>query len=229
MKLKPWLFFVLIFFWFSSAYALDTDFSSANDKIGACVNALKQISEIPDSHIPKELFRRARGLGIFPGIINIGALVGIELGRGVILRHDENSSNWTNPAFFTFRSGSVGFQVGAQSVDLFLLFMDEGAIQRLLEENFILGVDASISAGPIGRDRSFDTNLRLESQILSYSKARGLFIGLSLTGGIIQPDNQANESFHGKHVSVQDILYDNAGVQSDNSRTLLETVNSMTK
>ncbi|MFH0960339.1 MAG: lipid-binding SYLF domain-containing protein [Pseudomonadota bacterium] len=229
MKLGSLSGFLLIFFLFSSVYAIDNDFSTADSKIEACVQALKQVSATPESHIPKQLLQRTRGLGIFPGIINIGALVGIELGKGVILRHDENSGVWTNPAFFTFRSGSLGFQLGAQSVDLFLLFMDEVAIQRLLEEHLILGVDASISAGPIGRDRSFDTNLRLESEIFSYSKARGLFLGLSLTGGIIQPDNKANESFHGKNVSVQDILYDNAGVQSENSRSLLETVKSITR
>ncbi len=229
MKLGSLSGFLLIFFLFSSGYAIDNNFSAADSKIEACVKVLKQISATPESHIPKELLQQTRGLGIFPGIINIGALVGIELGKGVILRRDGNSSNWTNPAFFSFRSGSLGFQVGAQSVDLILLFMDEAAIQRLLEENFILGVDASISAGPLGRDRSFDTNLKLESQILSYSKARGLFVGLSLTGGIIQPDDKANESFHGKNLSVQDILYDNAGVQSDNCRNLTEIVNSMTK
>lgn len=220
---------ISIAFFFTSSHAADLPFSQTDSEIARCNKVLKEISSIPDMRIPKDLFQRARGLAIFPGVINIGAVVGFELGKGIILRRDEKILNWSNPAFFTFRSGSVGFQLGAQSIDLILLFMDETGIQRLLEDKLILGVDASVSTGPLGRDTSMDTNLRLESQILSYSRTRGLFVGLSLTGGMIQPDKQANEVFHGKEVSVQDVLYENKGTQSDNTRNLLETIDDISK
>lgn len=229
MKLGSWLSLLLVFFWVSAIQSADPSFSAADLKIRLSDKILKEISTAPHNQIPGALFRQASGIGIFPGIINVGVMVGIEAGNGVILKREENSLTWSNPAFFTFRSGSFGLQLGAQSVDLILLFMDKGSIQRLLEDKFILGLDASVSAGPLGRERSFETDLTRESQIFSYSKAKGLFLGFSLTGGVIEPDNQTNESFHGKDVSVQDILYDNAGLVTDNSRNLLETIKSLTK
>ncbi len=210
------------------AYA-DVSFSDADNEIGRCDKALKEISAIPGKHIPKDLFQKARGLAIFPGVINIGVLVGFESGKGIILRRDHKTQEWSNPAFFIFRSGSLGFQFGAQSIDLILLFMDEVSIQRLLEEKFILGVDASVSAGPVGRDKSMDSSLKLESQILSYARAKGLFLGVSVSGGVIQPDTQANEVFQGKDVSVQDVLYENRGPHTDNTRDLLTTINELSK
>jgi SH3 domain-containing YSC84-like protein 1 len=207
----------------------DVSFSDADNEIGRCDKALKDISAIPGKHIPKDLFQKARGLAIFPGVINIGVLVGFESGKGIILRRDQKTLEWSNPAFFIFRSGSLGFQFGAQSIDLILLFMDEVSIQRLLEEKFILGVDASVSAGPVGRDKSMDSSLKLESQILSYARAKGLFLGVSVSGGVIQPDTQANEVFQGKNVSVQDVLYENRGPQTDNTRNLLTTIKELSK
>ncbi|MDA8406781.1 MAG: lipid-binding SYLF domain-containing protein [Deltaproteobacteria bacterium] len=214
---------------FSSAYGADSAFVDADNEIARCDKVLRDISSMPDKYVPKELFQKARGLAIFPGVLNIGALLGIELGKGIILRRDQETLRWSNPAFFIFRSGSIGLQLGAQSIDLILLFMDEIGLQRLLEEKLILGADVSVSAGPLGRDTSVDTNLRLKSQILSYSKTKGLFAGLSINSGVIQPDRNTNEAFYGTDVSVQDVLYENKGTQTDNIRTLLETINSITR
>ncbi len=214
---------------FSSAYGADSAFVDADNEIARCDKVLRDISSMPYKYVPKELFQKARGLAIFPGVLNIGALLGIELGKGIILRRDQETLRWSNPAFFIFRSGSIGLQLGAQSIDLILLFMDETGLQRLLEEKLILGADVSVSAGPLGRDTSVDTNLRLKSQILSYSKTKGLFAGLSINSGVIQPDRNTNEAFYGTDVSVQDVLYENKGTQTDNIRTLLETINSITR
>ncbi len=214
---------------FSSAYGADSAFVDADNEIARCDKVLRYISSMPYKYVPEELFQKARGLAIFPGVLNIGALLGIELGKGIILRRDQETLRWSNPAFFIFRSGSIGLQLGAQSIDLILLFMDEIGLQRLLEEKLILGADVSVSAGPLGRDTSVDTNLRLKSQILSYSKTKGLFAGLSINSGVIQPDRNTNEAFYGTDVSVQDVLYENKGTQTDNIRTLLETINSITR
>jgi lipid-binding SYLF domain-containing protein len=229
MKLGLQLVTLFVVMVFSSAYGADSGFVDADNEIALCDKVLKDISAMPDKHVPKELFQKAHGLAIFPGVLNIGALVGIELGKGIILRRDQETLKWSNPAFFIFRSGSIGLQLGAQSIDLILLFMDEAGLQRLLEEKLILGIDASVSAGPLGRDTSMDTNFRLKSQILSYSKTKGLFAGLSLNSGIIQPDRKTNEAFYGTDISVQDVLYENKGTPTDNIRNLLETIDSIAR
>ncbi|MCL5124046.1 MAG: lipid-binding SYLF domain-containing protein [Deltaproteobacteria bacterium] len=228
MKLGLWLLVYLTFF-VSMVSAAEPGFVEADNEIVRCTEVLEAISLIPDKHIPRDLFQKARGLAIFPKVINVGALFGIELGKGIILRKDQENQTWSNPAFFIFRSGSIGFQLGAQSIDLVLLFMDELGLQRLLEEKLILGVDVSISAGPLGRETSMDTSLKLKSQILSYSKTKGLFAGLALTGGVIQPDKQTNQAFYGNDISVQDVLYENKGTQTDNIRKLLDTISAMSK
>jgi lipid-binding SYLF domain-containing protein len=229
MKLGLQLLTLFVVMVFSSAYGADSAFVDADNEIARCNKVLKDILAIPDKHVPKELFQKTHGLAIFPGVLNIGALLGIELGRGIILRRDQETLRWSNPAFFIFRGGSIGLQLGAQSIDLILLFMDETGLQRLLEEKLILGVDVSVSAGPLGGDASVDTNLRLKSQILSYSKTKGLFAGLSINSGIIQPDRKTNEAFYGADVSVQDVLYENKGTQTDNIRNLLETIDSIAR
>lgn len=214
---------------FAIAHAADYTFVELDNEIARCNEVLKEISAIPDKHVPRYLLQQARGLAIFPGVTNVGVLLGVEFGKGIILRKDQETLNWSNPAFFIFRRGSIGLQLGAQSIDLILLFMDQAGLQRLLEEKLILGVDVSVSAGPVGKDTSVDTNLRLISQILSYSMTKGLFAGLSINGGIIQSDKQANEIFFGNDVSVQDVLYENKGSQTDNILNLLETINKMSK
>ncbi|MGC8660734.1 MAG: lipid-binding SYLF domain-containing protein [Desulfomonilaceae bacterium] len=227
-KLGLWLSVYLIFL-VSVALAAEPSFVEADNEIARCNEVLKAISTTPDKRIPRDLLMRARGLAIFPNVINVGVVFGIELGKGIILRKDQETSTWSNPAFFIFRSGSIGFQLGAQSIDLVLLFMDEAGIQRLLEEKLILGVDASISAGPLGRETSVDTNVKMKSQILSYSETKGLFAGLSLSGGVIQPDKQTNQAFYGNDISVQDVLYENKGTRTENVQKLLDTITSIYK
>ncbi len=131
-------------------------------------------------------------------MIKVGLLVGASYGSGVVLRRDENTGIWSRPTFFTIKGGSLGFQLGAQSTDLILLLMSEASVERLLEERFILGADASVAAGPVGREASAETNVRFESGILSYSRSKGLFAGLALNGASLEPDFPANATYHGQ-------------------------------
>lgn len=206
-----------------------SEFEQLDARIAACETTLKQSLEMPDSRIPKDLLQRCRGLAIFPGVLNLGAFVGVSFGSGIVMRRDENTGAWSYPVFFNIRQGSLGLQMGAQSIDLILLMMSEKTIQKLLEEKVILGMDASVSAGPLGREAGADTNWSMESGILSYSRSKGLFMGLALSGAILEPDNRSNQVYHGRETSVQDALYENKGVLSDAGKNLVNTLNDATR
>ncbi len=139
------------------------------------------------------------------------------------IRHE-----WSRPAFFKIQTGSFGLQAGAQYIDLILLIMTEQGVQRLLEEKFILGADISVAAGPVGREAGAETNLGFESGILSYSRSKGLFAGLALNGASLEPDLAANEVYHGKGITVQDVFYEAKGSLSDNGRRLIKTLEEVT-
>ena len=127
-----------------------------------------------------------------------------------------------------FSSGSIGAQAGAQSVDLILLVMSEQGVQALLERQFTLGADIAVSAGPVGREAAAETSLGFDVGILSYSRSKGLFAGISVTGARLEPDITANELYHGRAVSVQDVLYENQGSLSLGARTLIRTLDAAT-
>ena len=197
-----------------------------DNRISMCENVLKQSLEMPDSRIPKDLLQRCRGVAIFPGVWNVGALVGLSFGSGIVMRRDERTSAWSYPAFFNIRQGSLGVQMGAQSIDLVLLMMSEKTIQKLLEERLTLGIDVSVSAGPLGRDAGAETNWTMESGIISYSRSKGLFMGVALYGSILEPDRVSNEKYHGQGISVQDSLYESKGSFSESAKRLSNTLNS---
>ncbi|MBI4963745.1 MAG: lipid-binding SYLF domain-containing protein [Desulfomonile tiedjei] len=194
-----------------------------------CNAVIQNVLEMPDRGIPKDLLQRCRGLAVFPGVLKVGVVVGVTLGNGLIVRRDENTAEWSRPAFVTIRGGSFGFQAGVQTVDLILLIMSDKGLENLLEDKITLGADVSVAAGPIGRDASAETNLRFDAGILSYSRAKGLFVGLALTGASLEPDLQANWAYHGKGVTVQDVLYEGKGALSDNARVLVRTLDNATK
>jgi SH3 domain-containing YSC84-like protein 1 len=198
-------------------------------RISDCNLVMKSALEMPDRGIPRDLLKKCRGLAIFPGVWKVGVLVAASLGRGVVLRRDEKTGEWTAPAFFKIQSGSLGLQLGAQYTDLVLLIMSERAVERLLEEKFVLGADVSVAAGPVGRVASAETNTGFESGILSYSTTKGLFAGLALNGATVEPDGAANEIYHGKGVSVQDVFYGGEGNITDNARDLMNILDEATK
>ncbi len=204
-------------------------FEELDARIPECALVLKSALEMPDRGIPNDLLRRCRGLAIFPGVWKVGVLLGASRGSGIVLRRDEKTGDWSKPAFFKIQSGSLGLQLGAQYTDLILLIMTEQGVERLLEEKFILGADISVAAGPVGREASAETNMRFESGILSYSRSKGLFAGVALNGAALEPDAAANETYHGKGISVQDVFYEGTGSLSDNARNLINTLDDATK
>src|SRR6266550_4420090 len=161
-----------------------------------------QIMNTRERSIPRDLLDRAEAVAVFPGVIKAGFIVGGRGGSGVISRRVANG--WSAPAFFDLAGGSIGLQIGASSTDFILLFMNENAVDSLLGDKFEIGGEGSVAAGPVGRSASASTDVKLNAQILSYSRSRGAFAGLELKGVVIKPDNEDNLQVYG--MSARDIL-----------------------
>src|SRR6266403_2066945 len=161
-----------------------------------------QIMGTRERSIPRDLLDRAEAVAVFPSVIKAGFIVGGRGGRGVISRRV--AGGWSAPVFFDLAGGSIGLQIGASSTDFVLLFMNENAVDSLLKDKFEIGGEGSAAAGPVGRSASASTDARMNAQILSYSRSRGLFAGLELKGVVIKPDNEDNVQVYG--MKARDIL-----------------------
>jgi SH3 domain-containing YSC84-like protein 1 len=163
---------------------------------GDASETFTEIMNVKDKAIPQELLDTAEAIAVFPGVIKAAFLVGGRGGQGVISRRVKGG--WSAPAFFNLGGGSFGPQIGAQKTDYILLIMNESGLNGLLKDKFELGGEASIAAGPVGREAAASTNPRLDAGILSYSRSKGAFIGAALKGAVITPDNNLNEAIYGK-------------------------------
>ena len=174
----------------------------ASKKSADAARVFEQIMGTPERSIPKGLLDKAEAVAVFPGMIKAGFVVGGRGGSGIISRRV--TGGWSAPAFFKLGGASVGLQIGAAKTDLVLLFMNGDALKGLLEDKLEIGGEASAAAGPVGRTASASTNLTLDAGILSYSRSKGLFAGLELKGGVINPDNNLNEALYG--LKARDVL-----------------------
>src|SRR5437588_3697798 len=168
---------------------------------GKAARVFSQIMATREKSIPRDLLDRAEAVAVFPGVIKAGFIVGGRGGSGVISRRVANG--WSAPAFFDLAGGSIGLQIGASSTDFILLFMNENAVDSLLGDKFEIGGEGSVAAGPVGRSASASTDVKLNAQILSYSRSRGAFAGLELKGVVIKPDDD-NTRVYG--MTARDIL-----------------------
>jgi lipid-binding SYLF domain-containing protein len=165
---------------------------------------LQQIMKMPEKGIPPALLREAHAVAIIPGVIKGAFIVGGRHGTGVVLVRE--NGRWGNPVFVSITGGSVGWQVGGTSTDLVLVFKSLKGVEGLLKGKFTLGADAAVAAGPVGRNAEAATDVMLKSEILSYSRSRGLFAGLSLEGAALLVDDDGNAAYYGKQVPASDIL-----------------------
>jgi len=165
-----------------------------------------EIMAAEDKAIPNAILQKAAGIAIFPNTIKAGLVVGGVRGRGIISAHGANG--WSSPAFLTLIGGSFGLQIGGQSADIILVINNERGLENLVSNQFKIGADASIAAGPVGRDAQAATDLQLRAQILSYSRARGLFAGVTINGSTIRQDVDANERFYGSRLTTRQIVFD---------------------
>jgi lipid-binding SYLF domain-containing protein len=180
------------------------------DEINQSQKAAKVFNEImdtPDKDIPRDILAKAECVAVFPDVIKAGFIVGGRGGRGVA--SCRTTSGWSAPAYFDLGGGSIGLQIGAQATDFILLFMDKDGLNSLLSDKFEIGADASVAAGPVGRQAGASTNLTLDAKILSYSRSKGLFAGLELKGVVIKPDKDDMRDVYGKEVTAKDVLQDN--------------------
>ena len=164
---------------------------------GDASETFTEIMNVKDKAIPQELLDTAEAIAVFPGVIKAAFVFGGRGGQGVISRRVKGG--WSAPAFFNLGGGSFGPQIGAQKTDYVLLIMNESGLNGLLKDKFELGGEASIAAGPVGREAAASTNPRLDAGILSYSRSKGAFIGAALKGAVITPDNDLNEAVYGKN------------------------------
>jgi lipid-binding SYLF domain-containing protein len=178
--------------------------SKATDRVQAAADVLNQIESAPDSGIPREILSKAECVAVVPSLLKGGFIVGAKYGRG--LASCRAPKGWSAPAFFMTTGGSVGFQIGGQAVDLVMLIMNNDGMQHLLSSQFALGADASVAAGPVGRHAEGNTDWKMRAQVLTYSRARGVFAGVSLNGAVIKQDKDATREFYGHMVTFKAAL-----------------------
>jgi len=211
----------------SVARAADRD--KDEDRLKDCGTVLKEILDIPDD-IPQGLLDKADCVVIYPSVLKAAFVVGGSYGRGAMTcrKGDNFKGSWGAPTMMALEGGSFGFQIGGQATDFVLLVMNEGGARGILSGKVKLGGDASVAAGPVGRNASAETDVTLRSEILSYSRSRGLFAGISLEGSTIRPDNKANEQIYGKKFEAsQIVLSDQVSVPAAGEQ-LVSTLNDKT-
>lgn len=164
-------------------------------RLKTATTVFEEIMEAPDNAIPRAILDKATAVAIFPSTVKAGFIFGGHRGKGVISARNEQGE-WSTPAFLTLTGGSFGLQIGGQSVDLILVIMNRRGLEKLLRNEFKIGGDASAVVGPLGRDLEASTDLTLRAEILSYSRTRGLFAGITLKGSTIRADRDANERFY---------------------------------
>jgi lipid-binding SYLF domain-containing protein len=180
--------------------------SSQTDKVQTSINVLNEFMHISDEGMPESLLRNAYGIAIIPDVIKVGFVVGGRFGRGILLVRTP-SGGWSNPTFITITGGSLGYQIGAQSTDVILVFKTPKSIDGIVRGKFTLGADAAVAAGPVGRRGEAATDAQLKAEIYSYARSRGLFAGVSLEGSALQIDYDANERFYGRGgMSARDVF-----------------------
>src|SRR5450759_963851 len=186
----------------------DTKAPEANTKASGRIEAagavLDEIQAAPDQRIPEEVLGSAECVAVVPSLLKGGFVVGARYGRGVA--SCRTAKGWSAPAFFTISGGSFGLQIGGQAVDLVMLIMNKNGMNQLLSSKFKVGADASAAAGPVGRHASANTDWKMRSEVLTYSRARGLFAGLELAGAVIKQDKDSTREFYGRMVPFKTSL-----------------------
>jgi SH3 domain-containing YSC84-like protein 1 len=191
------------------------------DRIQTASTVLSQIMSAPDRAIPDSIMSGAKCIAIMPSMLKGGFIVGANYGKGVATCRTDKG--WSAPAFFKLTGGSFGFQAGGQASDLVLIIRTDDGMQHLLQSKFKLGADASAAAGPVGRDAQAMTDLTMRAQVLTYSRSRGLFLGVSLSGGVIKQDDADTQAFYGKDWTYFSVLNGQVPAPPD-SQVLLSTV-----
>jgi lipid-binding SYLF domain-containing protein len=178
----------------AGSYAQNKEIRDASKTADKATRALNEVMGIPADAIPEGLIKRAKAVAVFPDVLKAAFVIGGSGGKGLITRRV--GDGWSAPAMFNMGGGSFGAQIGASSTDYVMLFMTDDSLQALLQDKFEIGGEASVAAGPVGRTAKASTDAQLKAAILSYSRSKGLFAGVSLSGAVISPDNDANRALY---------------------------------
>lgn len=205
------------------------DQTKDDDRLRNCGSVLKEILDVPDN-IPQDLLDKAECVVVFPSVLKAAFIIGGSYGRGAMsCRSGEDFLGpWGAPTMMALEGGSFGFQIGGQATDFVLLVMNESGARGILASKVKLGADASVAAGPVGRDASAETDATLRAEILSYSRARGLFAGVSLEGSTIRPDNADNHRVYGKKIPASDIVLSRRVAVPPAAKPLVSTLDAKT-
>jgi SH3 domain-containing YSC84-like protein 1 len=174
------------------------------DRVIEAARVLEEVLAAPDRGVPEAIIEKAQAVVVIPSTVKGALLIGAQRGKGVM--SVKSASGWSAPAFVTLTGGSVGLQIGGQATDIVLVVVNERGIDNLAQNTFKIGGDASVAAGPVGREATASTDYKLQAQILSYSRSRGLFAGVSLAGSTIRADRNANEKIYGVGYSTRNIV-----------------------
>jgi lipid-binding SYLF domain-containing protein len=201
--LKKFMLFVALLSLTSLGWA-ESAREKSTDRLDSAGSVLHEIMGAPDKGIPEEVLEHAKCVAVVPHMVKGGFVFGAENGRGVATCR--TADGWSAPAFFAITGGSWGLQIGVEGVDLIMIIQNERGMQHLLASKFQIGADASAAAGPVGRHASADTDWKLDTEILTYSRAKGAFAGLTLNGSSIRRDDDSMEAIYGRDVSTRAVL-----------------------
>ena len=211
----------------SSASAAESE--KDEDRLRNSGTVLKEILDVPDD-IPRDLLDKADCVVVFPSVLKAAFIVGGSYGRGAMScrRGEDFRGSWGAPTMMALEGGSFGFQIGGEATDFVLLVMNERGASGILSSKVKLGADASAAAGPVGRTTSAETDATLRADLLSYSRARGAFIGVSLEGSTIRPDNGANRQIYGRELSAREIVLSGRVAIPPAAEAMISTLDSRT-
>ena len=195
-------------------------------RIQDAAEIFQEMMNTPDKAIPEELLSSAQCIAIIPGAMKFAFMVGGNYGKGLVTCRSANG--WTTPLFLTVGGGSFGFQIGGSSTDFIMVFRGRRGLTKLLSDKFTIGGDASAAAGPVGRSAAAGTDIELHAEILTYSRSRGAFAGVSLGGAVVQPDDSGNQALYGASANKENILDGKVPAPSD-AMVLLQAVSKATR
>jgi SH3 domain-containing YSC84-like protein 1 len=189
----------------TAAFAAEREIK-VDDRLDASADTLTDMMRASDRGIPHDLLDKARCVVVVPGMKKAGFILGAKYGRGFAVCRRSGGSGWGAPAAMRVEGGSVGFQIGASDTDVVLLVMNDGGMRHLLSDKFTIGGEVAVAAGPIGRDATAQTDAMMNAEMLSYSRSRGLFAGVSLEGATLRPDEETNRELYGRDATNREIL-----------------------
>jgi len=212
----------LALFFISTLTVFSASKKDVDERLADSAAVLHEIMATPDKGIPRSLLDDANCVVVIPGMNKGAFIVGAKYGKGFATCRKEKHGAWSAPAAIRIEGGSVGFQIGGQETDVVLLVMNEKGMQRLMSTKFTLGGEGSVAAGPIGRDTSAQTDAGMRAEILSYSRARGVFAGISLTGATLRPDEDDNQALYGSRLTTKQIVDTNVKPSPEAGKLLSE-------